>query len=163
MAAGTMDELLRELNYDFNYMVHEIRTMMVRLKLSERRAVESWLHKLTGANQTLEEVQLRNDFLFYLARNCEQGALLPPFDQQPPPGYVLNSAHLMPNFGSEMAGEAASKPLYEAYTESSGAASRRAELFRRSPDGGAFLVSQPVPRCGAFCYLAIVSKHQNNP
>lgn len=24
-----------------------------------------------------------------------------------------------------------------------------------SPDGGAFLASQPMPKCGAFCYLAI--------
>lgn len=31
-------------------------------------------------------------------------------------------------------------------------------LYQSSPDGGAFLASQPIPRCGAFCYLAVVSK-----
>lgn len=31
-------------------------------------------------------------------------------------------------------------------------------LYQHSPDGGAFLASQPIPRCGAFCYLAVVSK-----
>jgi len=31
-------------------------------------------------------------------------------------------------------------------------------LYRQSPDGGAFLAAQPVPKCGAFCYLAVVSK-----
>lgn len=31
-------------------------------------------------------------------------------------------------------------------------------LYQHSPDGGAFLASQPVPRCGAFCYLAVVSR-----
>lgn len=31
-------------------------------------------------------------------------------------------------------------------------------LYQHSPDGGAFLASQPIPRCGAFCYLAVVSR-----
>lgn len=33
------------------------------------------------------------------------------------------------------------------------------EILERSPDKGAFLLSQPVPRCGAFCYLAVVSRN----
>lgn len=31
-------------------------------------------------------------------------------------------------------------------------------LYQNSPDGGAFLAAQPIPRCGAFCYLAVVSR-----
>lgn len=31
-------------------------------------------------------------------------------------------------------------------------------LYEYSPDGGAFLAAQPVPKCGAFCYLAVVSR-----
>ncbi|XP_065087229.1 uncharacterized protein LOC135708962 [Ochlerotatus camptorhynchus] len=157
--AGTMDELLCELSYDFNFLSHEIRMAMRRLDLQQRRTVEAWLHKLSTTNQSLEEVRLRNDFLFYLSRNCEEGTLLPPFDQKPPPGYVLNATHLMPSLGTEMAASTSSKPVYEAYTgPSTPSQSQKAELFKRSPDGGAFLVSQPVPRCGAFCYLAVVSK-----
>ncbi|XP_058825111.1 uncharacterized protein LOC131685426 [Topomyia yanbarensis] len=154
--AGTMDELLEELNYDFNYLLHEVRTAMRQLDQSQRRTVEAWLHKLANTNQSLEEVRLRNDFLFYLSRNCNDGNLLPPFDQKPPSGYVLDATHLLPVLGTSAA--TTSKPLYEAHTGSPSGTARRAELFERSPDGGAFLVSQPVPRCGAFCYLAIVSK-----
>lgn len=180
--AGTMDELLKELNYDFNYLLHEVRTSSRHLKLESRRTVEAWIQKLSTTNQSMEEVRLRNDFLFYLARSCEEGTLLPPFDQRPPTGYVLNSSHLMvtvkcfislreiisinplpfkkPILGTEMTASTSSKPIYEAYSgpSSSGSQSQKAELFKRSPDGGAFLVSQPVPRCGAFCYLAVVSK-----
>ncbi|XP_058451462.1 uncharacterized protein LOC131430466 [Malaya genurostris] len=156
--AGSMDELLVELNYDFNYLLHDIRTAMRKLDQSQRRTVEAWLHKLSNTNQSLEEIRLRNDFLFYLSRNCEDGNLLPPFDQKPPAGYALDATHLMPSLGTAMTGETTSKPIYEAQTGSPSGATRRAELFQRSPDGGAFLVSQPVPRCGAFCYLAIVSK-----
>ncbi|XP_055547989.1 uncharacterized protein LOC129731765 [Wyeomyia smithii] len=160
---GSLDELLKELNYDFNYQLHETRTAMRKFSAEQRRIVEAWIHKLHRTNQSLEEVRLRNDFLFYLARNCEDGTLLPPFDQRPEDGYVLNASHLMAHFGTEMTAEATAKPIYENLTGSpSGGASRRAELFQRSPDGGAFLVSQPVPRCGAFCYLAIVSKPPTN-
>lgn len=35
-------------------------------------------------------------------------------------------------------------------------------LYQHSPDGGAFLASQPIPRCGAFCYLAVVSRSPQN-
>lgn len=31
-------------------------------------------------------------------------------------------------------------------------------ILERSPDNGAFLVTQPIPKCGAFCYLAVVSR-----
>lgn len=34
-------------------------------------------------------------------------------------------------------------------------------LYSHSPDGGAFLASQPIPRCGAFCYLAVVSRSKD--
>jgi hypothetical protein len=31
-------------------------------------------------------------------------------------------------------------------------------LMKQSPDDGDFLVKQPIPKCGAFCYLVIVSR-----
>lgn len=34
-------------------------------------------------------------------------------------------------------------------------------LYENSPDGGEFLAAQPVPRCGAFCYLAVVARPSN--
>lgn len=35
------------------------------------------------------------------------------------------------------------------------------DIYRKSPDGGEFLSQQPIPKSGAFCYLAIVSKSMN--
>jgi hypothetical protein len=34
-------------------------------------------------------------------------------------------------------------------------------IMQNSPDHGAFLVSQPIPKCGAFAYIAIVSRPAN--
>lgn len=42
-----------------------------------------------------------------------------------------------------------------------GASGERPMLMRQSPDGGAFLAAQPIPKCGAFCYLAVVSKKKD--
>lgn len=36
------------------------------------------------------------------------------------------------------------------------------KIMQQSPDQGAFLINQPVPKCGAFCYLAVVSRPTNN-
>ncbi|KAJ1528031.1 hypothetical protein ONE63_007952 [Megalurothrips usitatus] len=36
--------------------------------------------------------------------------------------------------------------------------SRRGPAYEYSPDGGEFFAAQPVPRCGAFCYLAVVAR-----
>lgn len=32
------------------------------------------------------------------------------------------------------------------------------KIMRNSPDGGDYLVNQPIPKCGAFCYLVIVTR-----
>lgn len=35
-------------------------------------------------NKKLTDIRLRNDFIYHLARNVENGKLEPPFDQEPP-------------------------------------------------------------------------------
>lgn len=92
--AGTMDELLKQLNYDYNVLLFEVRAHMKNLNLENRRIVEAWIEKLSTTNQSLEEIRLRNDFLFFLSRNCEDGTLQSPFDQRPSAGYELNLSNL---------------------------------------------------------------------
>lgn len=47
------------------------------------------------------------------------------------------------------------------WAESSPMRSQKPMLYSHSPDGGAFLAAQPIPRCGAFCYLAVVSRSKD--
>lgn len=93
---------------------------------------------------------MRNDFLFYLTQNCYDGKLLPPFNQKPPPGSLANVLQLMP---------ADAQANFKQNAVLRGDPAKRAEIFDKSPDKGAFLVSQPVPRCGAFCYLAVINRN----
>lgn len=123
-------------------------------------------------------MKLRNDFLYYLVLNAQEGELRPPFNEAPPNGPLLELAKMLVSinkyntillyylhsFGNV---RIIFKPTgAEAQLEGAGkwaeggipVKSQKPMLYSYSPDGGAFLAAQPIPRCGAFCYLAVVSR-----
>lgn len=122
-----------------------------------------------------QDSQLRNDFMHYLVRNCKDAHLKKPFNEKPPRGPMKNVHHMLPDkyhtghphisideqkneedggaAGGSGGGAAAQPSGYDLTQRKI-----KGQLFDRSPDKGAFLVGQPVPRCGAFCYLAVVSR-----
>lgn len=113
------------------------------------------MRKLTTCNRSIEEMKLRNDFMYYLVMNVQNGELRPPFTENPPPGPLPSIAHLLPGGAEAMAGlDAAAKWHGDADSQKSS----QPLIYQHSPDGGAFLAAQPIPRCGAFCYLAVISR-----
>nr|CAD7414860.1 unnamed protein product [Timema cristinae] len=106
-----------------------------------------------------------NDFLYYLALNLQNGELRPPFTENPPKGPLHTVLHMLPG-GTEALTEDEDKWwLQYSDQESEDVDSTRSGqplIYQRSPDGGAFLSAQPVPRCGAFCYLAVVARAQED-
>lgn len=54
--------------------------------------------------------------------------------------------------------EAEAKDEAKAFEKMEEAGGGKPLLYENSPDGGAFLAAQPIPRCGAFCYLAVVAR-----
>ncbi|XP_055844002.1 uncharacterized protein LOC129910594 [Episyrphus balteatus] len=145
-----MNNVINNLNYDFNILLHQFENSLHdRLNNSDKRLAIAWINKLKSESSSIEEAYLRNDFLYYLVQSVEVGCLKPPFDQKPPNGRILSLKNVLPvNIKAKL--ENAPKPSQP-----------RPEIFERSPDKGAFLAAQPVPRSGAFCYLAIVSKEKN--
>lgn len=88
----------------------------------------------------------RNTIMNYLVQQMQMGNLMAPFNA--PPNYQsLNHVQGIP----DMSGQG---------TSSDGL--KLPMIMKQSPDNGAFLVTQPVPKCGAFCYLAVVSRPSNN-
>nr|CAH7752652.1 unnamed protein product [Callosobruchus chinensis] len=146
-----MGEQAENLNYDCNYNMFLAKIMLSNLTRTEdRQRAVKWMKKLTTCNRSIEDMQLRNDFMYYLVINIQQGELQPPFTENPPTAQLPSIAHLLPGgiaevevdeFGDQQPSQA-NKPM----------------LYENSPDGGAFLAAQPVPRCGAFCYLAVVAR-----
>lgn len=104
------------------------------------------MQKLKQQARTFEEARLRNDFLFYLMTALEHASLDSPFDELPPDVPLLEMKQLLP-VGTRLDVEPDPKEKIQG-----------ADLFRKSPDKGAFLLKQPVPKSGIFCYLAIVNK-----
>lgn len=53
------------------------------------------MKKLATCNRSLEERKLRNDFMYYLVVNIQQGELQPPFTEPPPTSPLPDIAHLL--------------------------------------------------------------------
>ncbi|XP_018335228.1 uncharacterized protein LOC108744122 [Agrilus planipennis] len=143
------------LNYNFNHNTFLCKSMMSNLtSLADRQKVVRWMRKLSTSNRTIDEMKLRNDFMYYLVMNLQTMELSPPFNDNPPPCPLQTIAHLLPG-GAEAIGAAQAEAAAQ-WTEQP--PPEKPLLYANSPDGGAFLAAQPIPRCGAFCYLAVVSK-----
>lgn len=140
----------------------------------KRLTAVSWLNKLKVAGRDLEEARIRNDFLFYLMTSLENGVLEQPFDQTPPNVaflelkillvriilkfawlYNCTSVHIEKIIGFKYLQPAGTK--FDS-SKSQNSINRNNNLFEKSPDKGAFLLNQPIPKSGVFCYLAIVNK-----
>lgn len=103
-------------------------------------------------------MKLRNDFMYHLVTAVQEGTeLKSPFNQFPPSGPLKGLAYLLTGgpAGKKEAGGSGSMGECETPPEDD---ADKPMVHKQSPDGGAFLAAQPVPRCGAFCYLAVVSK-----
>ncbi|KAF5293495.1 hypothetical protein FQA39_LY02980 [Lamprigera yunnana] len=146
-----MADTFEQLNYDYNYNMFLTKTMMANLtSVDDRQKVIRWMKKLSNCNRTINEMKLRNDFMYYLLLHVQNGELHPPFNENPPSGPLPALAHLLTG-GTEV-------PDDEGAWADSAFGKQKPMLYQHSPDGGAFLAAQPIPRCGAFCYLAVVSR-----
>ncbi|XP_035743586.1 uncharacterized protein LOC118451292 [Vespa mandarinia] len=88
--------------------------------------------------------------------NVQEGELKIPFNKPPPNQPLLTMTNLLP----ADADEKIQKADTFAKQKNMIGKGRRSELLRRSPDGGEFLLSQPIPDVGAFCYIAVLSKKE---
>lgn len=106
----------------------------------------NWVTKLKEYNARIADMKLRNRIMSVLIQQIVQGALTAPFNN-PPRFASLDQVQPIPELNPE-------NVFSDNY--------RLSQLMRLSPDSGAFLVSQPVPKSGSFCYLAVASRPPNN-
>ncbi|XP_046737978.1 uncharacterized protein LOC124406583 [Diprion similis] len=153
-------ELRDSLVYDCNYNLFIVKTMLPNIRnIQDRQTTVRWLRYLkTGAN-TIDEMKLRNDFMYYLVLNVQEGVLKPPFDKPPLPGSsIMSMANLLPGVSEGGVCDMNPPKTIKSGDSVNAGGAQRSEIMRRSPDGGAFLASQPIPDVGAFCYLSVITK-----
>ncbi|XP_063706748.1 uncharacterized protein LOC134835735 [Culicoides brevitarsis] len=141
-----MESRIKQLDYDFEMMLFRAKSALDEHYHENRIIPVHWMQKLKMQARSFEEARLRNDFLFYLMSALENASLDSPFDQMPPDVPLLEMKELLP-IGTRLDVEEDAQEKIQG-----------ADLFRKSPDKGAFLLKQPVPKSGIFCYLAIVAK-----
>lgn len=91
-----MSDTLENLNYDFNYNLFIAKTLISNLaKHEDKTRATRWMKKLSTCNRTANEIRLRNDFMYYLIVNIQQGELQPPFNENPPQKPLPSIAHLL--------------------------------------------------------------------
>lgn len=110
-----MGEQAEDLNYDFNYNMFLTKTFLGNLasrdrtyfiplttprinqinRFSEREKAVRWMRKLSTCNKSIDEMKLRNDFIYYLVLNAQEGELKAPFNEMPPAGPLLELAKML--------------------------------------------------------------------
>lgn len=150
-----MEEEKRSLNYECNYNIYIINNWSKTFPQNQRSLILMWIKKLQNLNSNIDEMYLRNDFMYFLLTCVKNNNLVVPFNEPPPSGNLTRFKHLLPVTNASKRPDADQNWMNNSLEESE---SKRPELYERSPDGGSFLSAQPVPRCGAYCYLALVSK-----
>lgn len=95
-------------------------------------------------NANLNDMKVRNNVTLALVVQLRTASLAPPF-HIPPHVMRLSDIKIPETIPPNVYPEGFKLPF----------------VMQNSPDQGAFLVTQPVPKCGAFCYLAIVSRPAN--
>lgn len=55
------------------------------------------MRKLASCNRTVEEMKMRNDFMYYLVLNVDAGELKKPFTDDPP-SELVSLAHLLVSY-----------------------------------------------------------------
>lgn len=122
-----------------------------------------WCLKFDGLKQSVKELQRRNDLLASLLDCIRNRKLTEPFNKHPPRGQLQfgfpKSISLHLDESSQLQINETKSILKLKSSKSNLVVSRQNqhELLLRSPDSGAFLLHQPVPENGTFCYLTIAS------
>lgn len=94
-----MSQTVDDLNYDFNYNLFIAKTLVSNLqKQEDKNRSLRWMKKLSTCNRTINEMNLRNDFMYYLIVNMQNGELQPPFNENPPQKPLPSIAHFLVNF-----------------------------------------------------------------
>lgn len=99
-------------------------------------------------------MKIRNDFIYHLVATVQEGELKPPFVWYPPGTKLLHLSYLLT--GKDDKGKAADAVECEGVAPGEEVISP--ELYKPSPDAKDFLISHPVAKSGAYCYLAVISK-----
>ncbi|XP_071443237.1 uncharacterized protein [Hetaerina americana] len=144
-----------ELNYDCNLYILMVQTKLHQIRgQNDKARVMKWLKKLSSCQRNTEEMKSRNELMHYLLENIRERQLKPPFTEDPPQGPLPPLDVLLDKKSEHY-------PATDTCPDRGNATGAMQPLiYNFSPDGGAFLAAQPVPRCGAFCYLAVISREK---
>ncbi|XP_063221625.1 uncharacterized protein LOC134530581 [Bacillus rossius redtenbacheri] len=154
-----MSNPLRSLNENFRYNYCTAKSLMLLFtNKADRDLIQQWLDKLqsikTGSTETLNN---RNSYMWTLVLSMQTNRLIKPFTDSP-------TSFDLPPLKEVMSAEEYGDILRKTHAGSTGSdvvhpdqkAERRHATVREVAPSE-FLSSQPTPRDGSFCYMAVFS------
>lgn len=150
-----------DLNYDFNYNMVIAQKLAANLTSeAQRQATIRWIKYLSNCHRTQHEMKLRNEYMFYLVKNLQSGDLNEPFRSAPHTGPLPDFDATLPGglAWNQLKGVASQMDMTTETWKVQELAQGGPMVYKKSPDGGAFMAAQPIPKCGAFCYLAVTAR-----
>lgn len=124
---------------EMNLFITSYCQNLLWLSLEQALAIK-WISKLKDPTFDMEQMKLRNKIIADLIMQMQTGALNVPFNANP--RFANLEDVLLPS-------KSTSKDYFP-------------RDFKLAHDYGAFLVTDPVPKCGAFCYLAVIGRPAGN-
>ncbi|KAG5671178.1 hypothetical protein PVAND_001389 [Polypedilum vanderplanki] len=134
-------------SYNMRYLMFKskIQENLSKLSNEDKQLVARWVEKLNSFCTKMSDLEMRNNIIMNLLFQTQTGKLQKPFTSPPTFSSLEKVGPIQDMDKDNLFPEDLRLPL----------------IMQNSPDHGAFLVSQPVPKCGAFAYIAIVSRPMN--
>lgn len=112
--------------------------------MTDQRVCVLWIKKLKEHNSLINDMKLRNRIMNLLMKQVLAGKMSPPFNE--PPKFQTLAQVMIPEEQAEKISDDIKLP----------------QIMRLCPDHGAFLASQPVPKSGTFCFMAVSTRPPNH-
>ncbi|XP_065169823.1 uncharacterized protein [Atheta coriaria] len=153
---------LLSLNENFSYNSMLARALLQLMPKKDKQAIQSWLYVLHEMNGTVDEMTIRNEYMWFLLIQLQNKRITEPFNHPPYSQSLLPLREILPpNIYEEvlMTTEKNISRLEEPYVENNEAKQEeeasKNKSFRAPP--AKFLDNQPLPKNGIICYLAAFS------
>lgn len=157
---------IQSLNENFVYNSMLARALTQLLPSTEKGIIRVWLDKLHDIDGSPEEMNNRNEYMWFLLLMLQNKKITIPFNKMPPTHSLRPLREILPQDIYEEVLTATDKNMSWLDQVSSAPHATITEPKIVKPETPScrpsnFFASQPMPRDGVICYMAAFSDHYN--
>ncbi|KAB0802060.1 hypothetical protein PPYR_04246 [Photinus pyralis] len=148
---------VQALNDNFFYNSMLARALVPLIPTNFRTPIRHWLDKLHDMDKTMEEMAVRNDYMWFLLLMLQSKKVTEPFSNIPPPELKPLRKILAPAVYEEILTATDQNMAWLDNVNEHNTERKLPEPISSLPSQ--FLDNQPLPQNGIICYMAAFSDH----